>query len=65
VADLVRRPDGELLYVPPAGEEGVTLRVLGVVLRHNDRVAQHSSYSIILVSLSFIQNVMELVVDIQ
>ena len=41
VHDLVGRPGGVLLHLPPAGEELVALGVLGVVLADDDAVAQH------------------------
>ena len=43
VHHLVGRPGGVLLHLPPAGEELITLGVLGVVLTHNEAVAQHRS----------------------
>ena len=39
--DLVGRPGGVLLHVAPAGEELLALGVLGVVLAHDDAVAEH------------------------
>ena len=41
VHDLIGRPGGVLLDLPPAGEELVPLGVLGVVLAHDDAVPQH------------------------
>ena len=41
VHHLVRRPGRVLLRLPPAREDRHVLGHLGVVLRHDDRVAQH------------------------
>ena len=42
---LVGRPGWELLYLPPARQEGVVLRGFGVVLSHEDSVPQHLTYT--------------------
>ena len=51
--NLVGRPCTELLYISPARQEGVSLSVLvHVVLRNQDRVAQHFSILVAEVVLS-------------
>ena len=40
---LVRRPCRVFLDIPPARKEGITLRVLGVVLANNNAVAKNCS----------------------
>ena len=43
VGELVGRPGGVLLHLPPPGEELLPLSVLGIVLAHDDAVAQHGA----------------------
>ena len=58
VHHLVRRPRRVLLRLSPAGEDRHVLGHLGVVLRHDDRVAQHLAVRVAEVVLAVpVQNV--------